>query len=132
RCNGPSLNGLLALSPAHWSALRRRLHELLRVNHPDMRHHRERVSAALVPQAEARMHLPFAVGDYTGFDGSLHHAANVHTMLRPDQPLRPNYRYLPVAAHGRASSIVVSGHPIVRPSGQALVSDRGIPEFGPT
>jgi len=132
QCDAPSLNGLLALSPAHWSALRRRLHELLRINHPDMRHHRDVVSQALVPQAETRMHLPIRVGDFTDFYASVHHATNVGTMLRPEQPLLPNYRYVPIGYHGRASSVVVSGTPIRRPSGQVLPADTNIPEVGPS
>lgn len=132
QCNAPALNGLLRLSPAHWSALRRRLHELLRINHPDMRHHRDVVSQALVPQAHARMHMPLVVGDYTDFYASMHHATNVGTMLRPDQPLLPNYRYLPIGYHGRASSVVISGTLIRRPAGQWVQGGAELPVFGPS
>jgi fumarylacetoacetase len=132
QCAAPTLNGLLRLTPTHWSALRRRLHELLRINHPDMRHHRDVVSELLVPRADARMHMPFLVPDYTDFYASIHHATNVGTMLRPDQPLLPNYPYVPIGYHGRASSVVVSGTPVRRPAGQRLPSDGNIPAYGPS
>lgn len=132
RCNTSSLNGLLALTPAHWSALRRRLHELLRINHPDMRHHRDVVTQALVPQVDARLHMPLVVGDYTDFYASRHHAANVARMLRAGESLQPSYLYLPLGYHGRASSVVVSGTPVWRPSGQRLADGAELPEFRPS
>ncbi|HYO81187.1 MAG TPA: fumarylacetoacetase [Bryobacteraceae bacterium] len=82
---------------------------------------------SLLRQTEVSCELPFAVGDYTDFYASIHHATNVGKLFRPEEPLLPNYRHLPVAYHGRASSIVVSGTPVKRPSGQL-----GPGQFGPT
>jgi fumarylacetoacetase len=81
----------------------------------------------LLAQSECQMCLPARIGDYTDFYASIHHATNVGEMFRPDQPLLPNYKHVPVAYHGRSSSIVVSGTPIVRPKGQL-----GEGRFGPT
>src|SRR5262249_12907888 len=81
----------------------------------------------LIPLADIDFELPFNIGDYTDFYASIHHATNVGKLFRPHNPLLPNYRYLPIAYHGRASSIVVSGTAVVRPSGQL-----GEGVFGPT
>ncbi len=86
----------------------------------------------LTPMTAARMLLPCEIGDYTDFYASLHHATNVGKMLRPDNPLLPNYKWLPVAYHGRASSVVVSGTPVRRPHGEAAENPAGPPGFGPT
>jgi fumarylacetoacetase len=80
---------------------------------------------ALVPTSSCRMRLPFAIGDYTDFYASIHHATNVGKLFRPDNPLFPNYRHMPIAYHGRASSIVVSGTPVKRPRGQLGEGVRG-------
>ena len=77
------------------------------------------------------MRLPFAIGDYTDFYASIHHATNVGSMFRPDNPLLPNYKHLPVGYHGRASSIVLSGDGLRRPMGQTSANDAGPPAFGP-
>ena len=127
-----NLNPLLALAPEHWSTLRHRLFALLVDDDGGWRGARGAVGDALVPMDAARMHLPFAVGDYTDFYASIHHATHVGTMLRPDQPLFPNYRHVPIGYHGRASSIVVSGTPIRRPSGQYLAPGETTPRFGPS
>ncbi len=82
--------------------------------------------------ADARMLLPCEIGDYTDFYASIHHATNVGKMFRPDNPLLPNYKWLPVGYHGRASSIVVSGTPVRRPCGQTAENPAGPPTFGPT
>jgi fumarylacetoacetase len=76
--------------------------------------------------------LPFAIGDYTDFYASLHHATNVGSMFRPTNPLLPNWKHVPIGYHGRASSIVPSGTPIVRPHGQTVANDEGPPGFGPS
>jgi fumarylacetoacetase len=131
-CRAPVLNPLMARGPAAWSALRARLHALLRAGDPDGEHARARTAACLVPVADVTLHVPADIGDYTDFYASIHHATNVGRMLRPDQPLFPNYRWMPVAYHGRASSIVVSGTPIRRPRGQARPDPDGPPEFGAT
>lgn len=108
----------------------------MRLSSADRREFRVRLSAALelgaarrplVPLAEVEMLLPATIGDYTDFYASLHHATNVGRMLRPDNPLFPNYKNLPVGYHGRASSVVVSGTPVRRPAGQL-----GEGNFGPT
>jgi fumarylacetoacetase len=120
-----SLNALMALGPYRWSLLRRRISELLRADC------KAPIDAALVPMSEARMMLPARIGNYTDFYASIHHARNVGSMFRPDNPLFANYKHVPVGYHGRASSIVVSGTPVRRPSGQLEGSD-SIPIFGPS
>ncbi|MBZ5584454.1 MAG: fumarylacetoacetate hydrolase family protein, partial [Acidobacteriia bacterium] len=90
------------------------------------------VEPKLIPAAEARLLLPCEIGDYTDFYASLHHATNVGSMFRPDHPLLPNYKWLPVAYHGRASSIVLSGTPVRRPSGQTVENPAGPPAYGPS
>jgi fumarylacetoacetase len=86
-----------------------------------------------VPLAEAQLQLPFEVADYVDFYSSLEHATNLGRMFRPDQePLLPNWRWLPVAYHGRAGSVVVSGTDVVRPQGQRKAPDEDAPTFGPS
>jgi fumarylacetoacetase len=125
----PSLDPLLAGSPALWRRVREALTGWL--GSPDWRttrsprplHHR---------RDAVTMHLPFTVGDYVDFYASEHHAANVGRILRPGSPtLAPNWKHLPVAYHGRAGSVVVSGTPVRRPKGQRRTDD-GPPTFGPT
>jgi fumarylacetoacetase len=83
--------------------------------------------------SEARLHLPFEVADYVDFYSSLEHATNLGRMFRPDQePLLPNWRWLPVAYHGRAGTVVVSGTDVVRPQGQRKAPDEEAPTFGPS
>jgi fumarylacetoacetase len=76
------------------------------------------------------MHLPCLIGDYTDFYVGIHHACNVGKQFRPDNPLLPNYKYVPIGYHGRASSVRVSGEPVVRPSGQRKAPDADAPEYG--
>jgi fumarylacetoacetase len=91
---------------------------------------RTRVPAhALVPFGEAELHLPAVIGDYSDFFASIHHATNAGKLFRPDSPLLPNYKHLPIAYHGRASSIVVSGTPVRRPAGQVKPPDASAPVF---
>jgi fumarylacetoacetase len=78
------------------------------------------------------MHLPFAIGDYTDFYAGIHHARNVGALFRPDNPLLPNYKYVPVGYHGRASSVRPSGVAVTRPSGQRKAPMAEVPDFGPT
>ena len=123
----PTLNPFLALGPAAWQALRDRVTEL--VCDPAAR---ARVAPALVPYAAVAVHLPIAVADYVDFYSSLEHATNLGRMFRPDaEPLLPNWRHLPVAYHGRAGTVVVSGTPVARPAGQSRSGDGAI-EFGPS
>ena len=93
---------------------------------------RRRGDEITVPMSGAQMLLPADIGDYTDFYASIHHATNVGGMFRPDNPLLPNYKYIPIGYHGRASSIVVSGTPIHRPSGQTRDDPQAPPTFGPT
>ena len=124
-CDAPALNDLMALGPNHWRALRQELSQLLRTGSP----HREDL---LVPMASAELLRPADVGDYTDFYASVHHATNVGSMFRPDNPLLPNYKHVPIGYHGRASSIVPSGTAIRRPRGQLKDAKAEAPAFGPS
>jgi fumarylacetoacetase len=115
-CRVPALNALMALDASATRALREAVSRLLRIG-GDARAERARASL-LVPMVEAELQLPAHVGDYTDFYASVHHATNVGRMFRPDNPLLPNYKWVPIGYHGRASSLVVSGTPVVRPRGQ--------------
>jgi fumarylacetoacetase len=122
-----TLNPFLALGPGAWQALRGRLTDL--VCDPAAQ---TRVEPALVPLAAATLHLPIEVADYVDFYSSREHATNLGRLFRPDaEPLLPNWRHLPVAYHGRAGTVVVSGTPVVRPAGQRRSSDGSI-VFGPS
>ena len=123
----PILNDWFAHGPANATALRRRLSTLL--SDPA---HRDEVEPHLSPQAEATMHLPARIGDYTDFFVGIHHATNVGRLFRPDAPLLPNYKYVPIGYHGRASSVRVSGTPVIRPSGQRKAPQADEPTYGPT
>jgi fumarylacetoacetase len=92
----------------------------------------KRDEATLVPVTEAELLLPCEIGDYTDFYASIDHATNVGRMFRPDNPLMPNYKWLPVGYHGRASSIVPSGTAVRRPCGQTAENPVGPPVFGPS
>jgi fumarylacetoacetase len=123
----PILNSWLARGPLAHRALRRRLSEIL----SDERYRNE-VELYLVGQSEARMHLPTLIGDYTDFYVGIHHAMNVGKQFRPDNPLLPNYKYVPIGYHGRASSVRPSGEPVVRPCGQRKPPEAEAPEYGPS
>jgi len=123
----PVLNAWLARGQGAQSALRARLAQLL----GDDRH-RDAVEPALIAQSEVRMHVPCLVGDYTDFYVGIHHATNVGKQFRPDNPLLPNYKYVPIGYHGRASSVRASGEPVIRPSGQRKAPDADAPEYGPS
>ena len=131
-CAEPVLNPLMALGPECWSALRARLSELLAEDHPDAAEARRSMENALFAMAEVELLVPAAIGDYTDFYASVFHATNVGSMFRPDNPLLPNYKYVPIGYHGRASSIVASGTPVKRPSGQTRSDDAAPPSFGPS
>ncbi|KAG4080783.1 hypothetical protein HA402_009954 [Bradysia odoriphaga] len=127
-CTGTSLNALMALSPAHWSALRlglsRALHEGASL--------RPSIEPLLIEQAQAEYTTPAQIGDYTDFYISLHHATAVGKQFRPDNPLLPNYKWVPIGYHGRASSIGV-GQEFPRPIGQTRPGVEGeAPQFGPS
>ena len=132
RCASPSLNALLSLEPSHWSALRLRVSRLLRTDTPDGERARRLRNDLIVPGSEAELALPADVGDYTDFYASVHHATNVGSMFRPDNPLLPNYKWIPIGYHGRSSSLVLSGTPVRRPVGQTSAEGTGSPTVGPT
>jgi fumarylacetoacetase len=125
---GSTLNGFMALGPRAWSAVRHAVWALLRHDSAE----RARVEPCLVAQAEVEHALPATIGDYTDFYASVHHATTVGRMFRPDQPLMPNYKWVPIAYHGRASSIGVSPQRFARPVGQRLPPGKDQPVVGPT
>ncbi len=130
-CAGPTLNPLLELGAAHWSALRQALSRALSLDEAGWEARKSKLAAHLVPMAEAELLLPIAIGDYTDFYTSVFHATNIGRMFRPDSPLMPNYKWVPIGYHGRASSVVVSGTPVIRPHGQTKAPDAATPTFGP-
>ncbi|MGB9151926.1 MAG: fumarylacetoacetase [Alphaproteobacteria bacterium] len=127
-CASGSLNRLMSLGTASRRGLRRKLHALLRQD--AAKEERQNVSRFLVPQSEAEMLLPAEIGDYTDFYASIFHATNVGRLFRPDNPLLPNYKHIPIGYHGRASSLVPDGAAIRRPRGQTRSGDAD-PVFGP-
>lgn len=132
-CAAPTLNELMALDWTHWSQLRRALFDMLRADETsDAASKRERIAKFLVPLSTIEMQLPAHIGDYTDFYSSIYHATNVGEMFRPDKPLLPNYKYVPIGYHGRASSIVASGALIKRPHGQIKDEGAETPTFGPS
>ncbi|MGA9060050.1 MAG: fumarylacetoacetase [Terracidiphilus sp.] len=128
-CSADLLNPLMALGPASWSTLRRRLTALLDADQAD-RQTQERIAPHLIPMRNAAMQVPALIGDYTDFYASIHHATRVGKLFRPDNPLLPNYKYIPIGYHGRASSVVVGGETIRRPRGQTK-PPAAEPVFGP-
>ena len=130
--SGGTLNPLFALGRDARLALRRRVGEILDADGPDHARH-EALSSRLIHRAEAcRPELPATIGDYTDFYASIYHATNVGKLFRPDSPLMPNYKYVPIGYHGRSSSVVVSGAEVRRPRGQILPTGSQSPTFGPT
>jgi len=126
-----SLNAVMALSTRDRVALRHRLFALLSVDTDQAT--RDAVQPHLLPLDEVDLLVPADVGDYTDFYASIHHATRVGQLFRPDNPLLPNWRWIPIGYHGRASSIVPSGTPVRRPRGQLKPSeDGGAPGFGPS
>ncbi len=126
-CSEHSLNQLMSLGQPVWSALRLALSRALRSGSPL----ESKLSDCLVPQAESEYALPAEIGDYTDFYTSIHHATNVGKLFRPDNPLLPNYKWLPIGYHGRASSVVVSGQDVIRPKGQTLAPAAQTPQLTP-
>lgn len=122
-----TLNELFGEGEEALIALRARLSALL--SDPA---NRAVVEPHLVAMADAEMQLPAAIGDYTDFYVGIHHATNVGKLFRPDNPLLPNYKYVPIGYHGRASSVRASGHPVIRPSGQRKAPDQDVPKRGPS
>src|SRR5579883_2788620 len=126
-CVASALNDLMALGRAASLPLRHHLSQLLRMGHDTVA-----ISQALVPMSQAQLLLPAQIGDYTDFYASIFHATNVGKLFRPDNPLLPNYKYVPIGYHGRASSIVISGEKIQRPAGQVKAPDADFPIYGPS
>jgi fumarylacetoacetase len=126
-CRQDALNRLMAIGREAISSLRPVFMELL-----SERGARGRVEPFLVKQSVVEMVLPARIGDYTDFYASIYHATNVGKLFRPDNPLLPNYKYVPIGYHGRASSIVINGTEIQRPCGQTKAADAAAPTFGPS
>ena len=129
-CMLESLERVMSLEPEQLSELRRRVSRLLRADAP--KREREVLAEFLLPQDQVQMALPTDIGNYTDFYASVYHATNVGKLFRPDQPLLPNYKWVPIGYHGRASSVVVSGTEVRRPQGQTLADGAERPEFGPS
>jgi fumarylacetoacetase len=123
----PTLNALFALPSSQLKALRLILSKSL-----SDKAYAETLSPHLYAQNICQMHLPVHIGDYTDFYVGIHHATRVGKLFRPDNPLLPNYKHVPIGYHGRASSITVSDTPVVRPLGQTLPPEALEPIFGPT
>ena len=127
----PTLNALMSMGRKAWKDIRKAISGLLSEENSNLRDNRELRDLALIPMKNVEMQLPVDIGDYTDFYSSKEHATNVGKMFRPDgEPLMPNWLHLPVAYHGRASSVVLSGTDIVRPKGQTKTPDAPAPSFG--
>ena len=124
---GPNLNRLAAAGRPAWKSLRAVLSKALSDTNQ-----RKRFSKFLVPRKKAELFLPVQIGDYSDFYAGIYHAQNAGRLFRPDNPLLPNYHWVPIGYHGRASSVVVSGTPVVRPLGQTKAPDAPAPSFGPS
>jgi len=124
---GPNLNRLAAAGRPTWRALRKALSIAL-----SDEKFRKKYSRFLVPQKKAELFLPVQIGDYSDFYTGIYHAQNAGRLFRPDNPLLPNYHWVPIGYHGRTSSVVVSGTPVVRPRGQTKAPDAPAPTFGPS
>ena len=130
-CGAESLTPLFATGRSGLAALRARVSLLLRADTPEGAR-AQGDAELLVPMSAVQMAMPAVVGDYTDFYASIDHATNVGSMFRPDNPLLPNYKHVPIGYHGRASSLVVSGTPVRRPQGQTSAKTEGPPVFGPS
>ena len=131
--NAATLNPFMEAGPTVWRAARSRIDGLLDAGEPTLRDDEQLRALALLDADSVVFELPVAIGDYTDFYSSREHATNVGTMFRgPDNALMPNWLHLPVGYHGRASSIVLDGAPITRPSGQTRPDDSAPPVFGPS
>ncbi len=131
-CAAPTLNSLMALGPEFRAELRRQISALLAEESAAYKANRRLGDRVLVPMADAELLLQAAIGDYTDFYASVHHATNVGTMFRPDNPLLPNFKWIPIGYHGRASSIVPSGSPVRRPKGQLKPQGAAEPVYSPS
>jgi fumarylacetoacetase len=127
-CAVPHLNDLMKLGPTYWSALRSELSQLLSTADAEQQ---SRVEHNLTPIEAAEFFVPVQIGNFTDFFASIFHATNTGRLFRPDNPLLPNYKYVPVAYHGRASSVQVSGEPVRRPMGQTKRNEDTAPVYRP-
>jgi fumarylacetoacetase len=123
-----SLNALMAMGPSAWTALRLALSRGLRAGSAQQ----SSLERCLIPMKDVEHALPAQIGDYTDFYTSIHHATNIAKLFRPDNPLLPNYQWIPIGYHGRASSIVVSGTSFHRPQGQLMPPGAEKPVVGPS
>ena len=128
-CAEPTLNALMASGRTPARALRTAISALL--SEKAAPGSQQTAGHALVAQSDAELFMPARIGDYTDFYASVHHATNVGRLFRPDSPLLPNYKWVPIGYHGRASSIVISDTPIHRPKGQRMAPSATEPVFGP-
>ncbi len=122
------MNTFMALGRPAWGALRLAISQLLREDTTK----RDKARSCLVPMKKVEMNVPARVGNYTDFYASVYHATNVGKLFRPDAPLLPNYKHIPIGYHGRASSVRVSGHQVKRPSGQLMPPGAVAPHVGPS
>jgi len=127
-CCSQTLNTFMALGAPAWSALRLALSRALREGSPQQ----AVLQTCLVPQAHAEFAVPAHIGDYTDFYTSIHHATNIGKLLRPDNPLLPNYQWIPIGYHGRSSSIGISGQQVRRPISQVMRAGATEPEMAPS
>jgi fumarylacetoacetase len=126
------LNAFMSLGKPAWYEARKRIQEILGENNPELRDNAELRPKCLIPAADAEMVLPVEIGDYTDFYSSKEHASNVGEMFRgKENALMPNWLHIPIAYHGRSSSIIVSGKDVIRPKGQTRPNPDNLPVFGP-
>jgi fumarylacetoacetase len=130
--SGATLNPLFALDREPRISLRRRLGEILDADGRERARIEPLRARLLHSAADCRLELPAAIGDYTDFFAGIHHATNAGKLFRPDNPLMPNYKYVPIGYHGRASSIAASGAEVRRPNGQRKPAAEPMPSFGPS
>lgn len=129
----PFLNDFMAKGFDVWSAVRLRISKLLHKDNKELRDDNDLRKRALHLMSDCEMQLPVKINEFTDFYSSYNHAFNVGSLIRgPENAMMPNWKHLPVAYHGRASSVIPSGVPIVRPNGQTKSPDSEYPEFGPT
>ncbi len=126
-CGEPELNAFMAMGPKVWSALRLALSRALR----EGAQAQVALTGCLIPQADAEYDVPARIGDYTDFYTSVYHATNIGAQFRPDNPLLPNYKWVPIGYHGRSSSIGISGESFPRPIGQTRPPGVEQPTLGP-
>jgi fumarylacetoacetase len=126
--SGSTLNDFMALGHTAWSSLRLALSRLLREDAKQQ----ALTAQCLLDMEDVEYALPAHIGDYTDFYTSIHHATNVGKLFRPDNPLLPNYRWIPIGYHGRASSVVLSGHDVLRPQGQLMPPGAERPTLAPS